>query len=171
MSSRVLFISLVSLLLLATAGCTISYKLNGASVDYNRVKTISIVDFSNQATLVYPPLSQELTEGMKDIFARQTKLKLVRKGGHLNMEGEIVGYDLTPMAAKADGYASETRLTLTVNVRFTNTTNAEDDFEERFTAYRNFEATKMLDDVQATLCQEMIKEIAEQAFNKAVAKW
>jgi len=170
MRSRV-FITCLAALVLVMTGCTISYKLNGASIDYTRVKTIAVIDFNNQATLVYPPLSQELTEGMKDIFAKQTKLRLVRQGGHLNLEGEIVGYDLTPMAAKADGYASETKLTLIVNVRFTNTTNPSDDFEERFTAYRNFDATKMLDDVQATLCEEMIKEIADQVFNKAVAKW
>lgn len=170
MSSRILLFCLTALLL-ATAGCTVSYKLNGASIDYNRVKTIAITDFSNQATLVFPPLSQELTEGMKDIFAKQTKLKLVRQSGHLNIEGEIVGYELTPMAAKADGYATETKLTLVVNVRFSNTTNPDEDFEERFTAFRNFEATKMLDDVQATLCEEMIKEIAEQVFNKSVANW
>lgn len=170
MTSRVLF-SCLAALLLATSACTISYKLNGASIDYNRVKTLAVTDFSNQATLVYPPLSQELTEGMKDIFAKQTKLKLIRQNGHLNLEGEIVGYELTPMAAKADGYATETKLTLTVNVRFSNTTNPEDDFEERFTTFRNFEATKMLDEVQATLCEEMIKEIAEQVFNKSVAKW
>lgn len=170
MRARVLYTSLLALLL-ATTACTVSYKLNGASIDYNKVKTIAITDFSNQATSVYPPLSQEFTEGLKEIFAKQTKLKLVRQGGHLNMEGEIVGYDLTPMAAKADGYASETKLTLTVNIRFSNTTKPDDDFEERFVAYRNFEATKMLDDVQATLCEEMIKEIAEQAFNKAVANW
>jgi len=170
MSSRIIVTCLLTMVL-AMTGCTISYKLNGASIDYTRVKTIAVTDFTNQATLVYPPLTQELTEGMKDIFAKQTKLKLVRQGGHLNMEGEIVGYELMPMAAKADGYATETKLTLIVNVRFTNTTNPKDDFEERFTAYRNFEATKMLDAVQATLCEEMIKEIADQVFNKAVAKW
>lgn len=170
MTSRVLFTCLAALLV-ATTACTVQYKLNGASIDYNRVKTLAVTDFGNQAILVYPPLSQELTEGMKDIFAKQTKLKLIRQNGHLNLEGEIVGYELTPMAAKADGYATETKLTMTVNVRFSNTTNPDDDFEERFTAFRNFEATKMLDEVQATLCEEMIKEIAEQVFNKSVAKW
>ena len=122
--------SCLAALTLATTACTISYKLNGASIDYNRVKTLAVTDFGNQATLVYPPLSQELTEGLKDIFAKQTKLKLIRQNGHLNLEGEIVGYELTPMAAKADGYATETKLTLTVNVRFSNTTNPDDDFED-----------------------------------------
>lgn len=170
MTRRVLYTCLVTLLLGASA-CTMSYKLNGASIDYNRVKTLAVTDFSNQATLVYPPLAQELTEGIKDIFSRQTKLRLIRQEGHLNLEGEIVGYEITPMAAKSDGYASETKLTMTVNVRFSNTTNPDDDFEERFTVFRTFEASRMLDDVQATLCEEMIKEIADQVFNKSVAKW
>lgn len=33
---------------LATA-CSISYKFNGASIDYTKVKTITIKDFPNQA--------------------------------------------------------------------------------------------------------------------------
>lgn len=159
------------LIMLVAAGCTVQYKFNSASIDYTKVKTISILDFPNQATLVFPPLSQEFTESVKDYFARQTKLKLVPKEGDLNIEGEIVGYDLTPMSTQADGYASETKLTVTINVRYTNTTNPDEHFEERFSAYRTFEATRMLDDVQAALCNEICKEIAEQIFNKSVANW
>jgi hypothetical protein len=159
------------ILLLSLSGCTISYKFNGASIDYTKVKTISIQDFQNQATLVYGPLSQMLTEGMKDMYATQTKLRLLQRDGDLNIEGEIVGYDLTPMAAQADGYASETKLTLTVNVRFSNTTNPDEDFEERFSVYRNFPSTSMLEDVQDDLLNEMIKEISENVFNKSVANW
>ena len=73
------------------AGCTISYKFNGASIDYTKVKTISIKDFPNQAPLVYPPLSQQFTEGVKDIYVRQTRLSLVRDNGDLQLEGEITG--------------------------------------------------------------------------------
>ena len=32
--------------------CSISYKFNGASIDYTKVKTITIKDFPNQAPLV-----------------------------------------------------------------------------------------------------------------------
>ena len=104
------------------AGCTISYKFNGASIDYTKVKTISIKDFPNQAPLVYPPLSQQFTEGVKDIYVRQTRLSLVRDNGDLQLEGEITGYDLTPMAVKEDAYSSKTKLTITVKVRYTNRT-------------------------------------------------
>ena len=118
------------------AGCTISYKFNGASIDYTKVKTISIKDFPNQAPLVYPPLSQQFTEGVKDIYVRQTRLSLVRDNGDLQLEGEITGYDLTPMAVKEDAYSSKTKLTITVKVRYTNRTNADEDFEQSFTIGR-----------------------------------
>jgi len=162
---------LLLLPLLMLTGCTISYKLNGASIDYARVKTISIQEFPNQAPYVYPPLSQSFTEGLKEKFITQTKLKMKPREGDLQIEGEIVGWELTPMAQKADGYASETKLTITVNVRFTNTTNEKEDFEQKFSAFRQFSATSMLEDVQDTLLEEISKEISEAIFNKTVANW
>ena len=153
------------------AGCTISYKFNGASIDYTKVKTISIKDFPNQAPLVYPPLSQQFTEGVKDIYVRQTRLWLVRDNGDLQLEGEITGYDLTPMAVKEDAYSSKTKLTITVKVRYTNRTNADEDFEQSFSAYREFDSNVMLQDVQDQLCSEIIEELADQIYNSTVANW
>ena len=92
---------------LIVTACSISYKFNGASIDYTKVKTITIKDFPNQAPLVYPPLSQKFTEALKDIYIRQTRLQLVGSNGDLDLEGEITGYDLTPMAVKEDAYASD----------------------------------------------------------------
>ena len=153
------------------AGCTISYKFNGASIDYTKVKTISIKDFPNQAPLVYPPLSQQFTEGVKDIYVRQTRLSLVRDNGDLQLEGEITGYDLTPMAVKEDAYSSKTKLTITVKVRYTNRTNADEDFEQSFSAYREFDSNVMLQGVQDQLCSEIIEELADQIYNSTVANW
>lgn len=153
------------------AGCTISYKFNGASIDYTKVKTISIKDFPNQAPLVYPPLSQQFTEGVKDIYVRQTRLSLVRDNGDLQLEGEITGYDLTPMAVKEDAYSSKTKLTITVKVRYTNRTNADEDFEQSFSAYHEFDSNVMLQDVQDQLCSEIIEELADQIYNSTVANW
>lgn len=159
------------LILALLSACTISYKFNGASIDYNTTKTISVAEFPNQALLVYPPLSQTFTEALKDIYTRQTKLRVLNSDGDLRVEGEIVGYDLTPLAAQADGYASETKLTVTVNVRFTNTKNEKEDFEQRFSAYQTFSSTQMLDDVQDSLLEAIIKEITESIFNQTVANW
>ena len=135
------------------------------------MKTISIKDFPNQAPLVYPPLSQQFTEGVKDIYVRQTRLSLVRDNGDLQLEGEITGYDLTPMAVKEDAYSSKTKLTITVKVRYTNRTNADEDFEQSFSAYREFDSNVMLQDVQDQLCSEIIEELADQIYNSTVANW
>ena len=151
--------------------CTISYKFNGASIDYSTTKTISIADFPNMAALVHPPLSNNLSDGIRGIFQRQTRLEQVRRGGNLELEGEITGYTLTPMAVAADSYASETKLTITVKVRFTNNVAPEESFEKTYTAYQTFDSSQMLVDVQDELCSTMITEIADQIYNDTVAKW
>lgn len=151
--------------------CVISYKFNGASIDYSTTKTISIADFPNVAPLVYAPLSTNLSDGIRDLFQRQTRLEQVRRGANLEIEGEITGYQLTPMAVSADSYAAETKLTLTVKVRFTNNIAPEESFEKTYTAYQTFDASQMLTDVQDELCNTMIAEIADQIYNDTVAKW
>ncbi len=160
---------LAAMLLLTS--CTISYKFNGASIDYSKVKTISVADFTNNAALVYAPLATNLTDGIKDLYQRQTRLEQVRRGGNLELEGEIIGYNLTPMAVSADSYAAETKLTITVKVRFTNNIAPEESFEKTYTAYQTFDASQMLNDVQDELCTTMIAEIVDQIYNDTVAKW
>lgn len=162
---------LVGMCLWIISGCAVSYKMNGASIDYQRTKTIAIADFPNMAALVHPPLSNDLSDGIRDIFQRQTRLEITRKIGDLELEGEITGYEITPMAISADTYAAETKLTLTVRVRFTNNVTPEDSFEKTYSAYQTFDSSRMLTDVQDELCATMIKEISEQIFNDTVAKW
>ena len=157
-------------LLIATA-CSISYKFNGASIDYTKVKTIMISDFTNQASYVNPTLAPEFTEELKDIYIRQTRLEQVTSNGDLALEGEVTSYDFTPMAVKEDALASQTRLTITVRVRYMNNTNPDEDFEQSFSAYREFDSNLMLQQVESSLCAEIIEEIVDQVYNATVANW
>lgn len=159
------------LMVLATA-CSISYKFNGASIDYTKVKTITIRDFTNQAPYVNPTLAPQFTEELKDIYIRQTRLQLTPSNGDLELEGEITGYDFTPMAVKEeDARASQTRLTVTVRVRYSNRVNPDEDFEQSFSAYREFDANLMPQQVEGTLCEEINEEIIDQIYNATVANW
>ena len=158
-------------LTLAINSCSISYKFNGASIDYSKTRSISVADFPNNAALVYAPLSNNLSDAIRDIYQRQTRLEVLRRGGNLELEGEITGYTLTPMAVSADSYAAETKLTLTVRVRFTNNIAPEESFEKTYSAYQTFDSSRMLNDVQDELCNTMITEIAESIYNDTVAKW
>ena len=164
-----------TLLYLLIAGvlsaCSLSYKFNGASIDYSLTKTIAISDFPNQAPLVYPPLEQRFNEELKDLFTRNTRLQFVKQNADLEMEGEIVGYELTPLAVQEDSFASETRLTLIVRMRFRNNKQEGQDREETVSAYRNFPADRMLTDVQDQLISELVKEIVDQIFNVTMSNW
>ena len=148
-----------------------SYKFNGASIDYDVTKTMLISEFPNQAPLVYPPLEQRFNEELKDLFTRSTRLQFVQQNADLEMEGEIVGYELTPLAVQEDSFASETRLTLTVRMRYRNNKVPGQDKEETIKAYRNFPADRMLTDVQDQLINELIKEIIDQMFNSTMSNW
>jgi len=159
---------LISLLLVS---CSVSYKFNGSSIDYTKTKTISITDFPNTAELVYPPLSQQFSEALRDSYTKQTRLQILKKEGDLHLEGEIVGYQLTPLAISADSYASQTKLTLTIKVRFTNYKNPEEDFEKSYTAFQTFDSNQILNNVQDALVKQMITDIVDNIYNDTVAKW
>lgn len=164
-----LFKFIIAALLLVS--CTVSYKFNGASVDYTKTKTISITEFPIRAQLVYAPLGVNFNEALKDIYTRQTKLNFVNVNGDISLEGEITNYDLTPQAVKQDAYASETRLTVSVKVRYTNQANPEQDFDRSFSAYRDFSSTELLSNVQDALIEEIVTELTESIFNATLANW
>ncbi|OFR41846.1 LptE family protein [Porphyromonas sp. HMSC065F10] len=159
------------LLMLLLAGCSVKYSLNGASIDYTKIKTVSITDFQNLAPTVYPPLAQRFTEDLKDRFQRQTRLRDIPTNGDLSIEGEIVGYDLSAEAVQENAFAAKTRLTLRINVRFTNKVNEEENFEREFTSFGTFDSSQMFVDVQDQLCEELTKDIINQIFNATVENW
>lgn len=164
-------ILVASVLPLFLTSCAISYKFNGSVIDYTKTKTISISDFPNIAELVFQPLSQEFSEALRDSYTKQTRLQLVKRGGDLHLEGEIVGYQLTPLAISANSYASQTKLTVTIKVRFTNSKNPEEDFERSYSSFQTFDSSLLLTNVQDALMKQMISDIVDNIYNDTVAKW
>ncbi|MFV0398036.1 MAG: LPS assembly lipoprotein LptE, partial [Bacteroidales bacterium] len=124
------------ILIVAVAACSISYRFNGASIDYTKTKTISIADFPIRATLVYPPLAAAFNEAMKDQYTRQTKLQFVNQNADIQIEGELTGYALSPQAVKEDAFASLTRLTVTLRVKYSNNAKEKANFDRAFCAFR-----------------------------------
>lgn len=162
---------LLLLLLVSVSSCRISYSFRSASIDYELTKTLMIGRFINQAPLVYPPLEQRFNEAMKDMFTRNTRLQLVNQNGDMEIEGEIVGYELTPLAVQQDNFSAETRLTMTVRMRFRNNKTDEPEKEERISANRTFDSNTLFDTVQDQLIEELIDEIVDQIFNATMANW
>lgn len=162
---------LVFALPLILLGCKVSYSFNGASIDYNETKTLEIRDFSNQAPLAPIKLFPVFNDHIKDVFTRNTKLQLTDTNPDLEIEGEVTRYDLTPLSVKENSFASQTRLTMAVRMRFRNNKNPQKDKEETISAYRDFDSNNMLSDVDDTLIDELTKEIVDQIFNATMSDW
>lgn len=151
--------------------CSVSYKFNGASIDYSKTKTIQIADFPIRSSYVWGPMGPMFNNQLKDIFANHTRLSQVRRNGDLMIEGEITQYTQRNKSVSSEGHSAQTELSITVNVRFTNNTNHNEDFERSFTATKSYETTQSLNAVQEELVTQMVKDLTEQIFNATVANW
>ena len=156
--------------LLLTA-CTISYRFNGASIDYETTKTIQIDNFPIRSTYVWAPMQSIFQNRLTDIYASQTKLRQVKKNGDMQLAGEITGFDQYNKGISSDGYSSQVQLKMTVNVRFVNNKKHTDDFERQFSATADYDASQQLTAVQEELVTQMVKDITDQIFNATVANW
>ena len=169
---RILAVMLLITMAALLQGCLPRYTFNGASIDYNTYRTISFGDFPIRAALVFPPLQQLFENRMIDMIEQQTRLQVIDNvNSDLRMEGEITGYSLSPQAIGEDAYASQTRLTITVRIKYINNRKPELSKDQTFTAYRDFSSSEMLTDVQDQLCNEITKDLADLIFNATLGDW
>lgn len=162
---------LALLICMILTSCSISYKFNSSSIDYNVTKTITIDPFPIRSSYVWGPMQAMFNTELTDIFAKSTRLRQVRKNGDLVLSGEITDYSQMNQAVGADGYSAQVSLRMTVNVRFTNNKKHEEDFEQQFSATTQYDSTQQLASVQEALVEQMCKDIVDQIFNATVANW
>lgn len=164
-------ISLFIISILIFSSCTIKYSFTGASIPPD-AKTVSVVDFNNVAPQFNALLSSSLTEALKDKFVSQTSLSLTKEEGDLKFEGTIVNYESNkPMAIKAGDDAAKNRFTITVKVKFTNAKDPKSNFDTSFSRYTDYDSNLNFADIESGLVDELVKELVEDIFNKAVVNW
>lgn len=162
--------AIIALLIISQA--CISYKFNNSALDYTLYKTISISDFPIRAALVYPPLQQTFENKLLNTVTRQTRLRVIESNNtDLHMEGEITGYSLSPQAVTENAYASQTRLTITVRVKYTSNKEPNKDVDQTFSAYKDFSSNELLTDVQDDLCNQISDELVDLIFNATLGNW
>ncbi len=152
------------------SACSISMTMSGASIPEN-LTSFSVQYFNNRAPIINPTLSQNFTEGLKDRISNESRLILRDDMGDVDFSGEITGYDVRPMAIQSDAVSAETRLTMTIKVRFKNYKDPKQNWESSFSVYRDYPSEQNINEVEAGLTSEMIEEVTESVFNKAFADW
>ena len=163
--------SLLFLMVLLLSACTISYRFNGASIDYTEIKTIQIDNFPIRSAYVWAPMQSIFQNRLTDIYANQTKLRQVKRNGDLQLAGEITAFDQFNKGISSNGYSNLVQLKMTVNVRFVNNKKHTDDFERQFSATTEYDSSQQLNAVQEELVTQMVKDITDQIFNATVANW
>ncbi len=146
------------------------YSFTGASISPD-VKTVTINYFDNRALNVQPILSQTLTEALKDHFNSQTNLDQINKNGDLIFKGYISDYKVSPVAIQGNQTAALNRLTIKINVKFTNNKDHSQDFDTSFSEYEDYESSKSIDAVEDELIKQIVAKLTEDIFNKSVANW
>lgn len=158
----------VALLLLLSG--LVSCKISMNAGDAGNAKTISIAFFPNNASLVQPTLSQAFTEDLRNFFQSQSRLSLVPRSGDLQIHGAITDYRVTPVGV-SNNTAASNRLSISVQVTFTNKLDETKDFEQAFTRFADFPSSQNLNSVEAELIKEINLQLSQDIFNKALINW
>jgi len=169
---RITRIVLPLALLFITVGCgvKIKYSFTGASIPVE-AKTISVATFQNRASLVQPGLTQTLTDALIDRCNVQTNLNIVSSGGDLSFEGEITDYKTQPLTISSDEQAAMNRFSITIRVKYVNSFNTDNSYEQTFTRYQDYDSTLDLSSVESELTDEIVEMLVEDIFNRAFVNW
>lgn len=157
------------LVLTLTVSCSVYNFTGTGKID---AKTFQVIYFQNVSELVEPGIDRDFTYKLQNLIQNQTNLNLTTSNGDLVYEGEIIDYRISPMTSTADLNAAENQLTITVNVRFSNSKKTEENYEKKYTFFKNYPAnTQLVGSTKQAIVDEIFDRITQDIFNDSLAKW
>ncbi len=168
-SSCTVRLSMLFLVAILFSACGVYNFTGTGKID---AKTFQVNYFKNASEIIEPGIERDFTLALQDLIQNQTNLNLTNNNGDLVYEGEIVDYRIAPMTATADQRAAQNRLTISINVRFTNSKKSEDDFEKRFSFFYDYPASdQLVGSKLKSAITEIYSRITQDVFNESLAKW
>jgi len=162
------FLSCLLSLLCCLSACGV-YSFTGASVNG---KTINVHLLENRAVNVVPTLSPALTEKIRSRIVSQTGLAASNSpAADYDISGAITGYTVSVSGVQNTQQASLNRLTIAVDITFTNRLDEKASFHQSFNRFADFPATQTLQAVEASLIDEIGTQLADDIFTKAFVNW
>ncbi len=156
--------------LLLFSSCKVKYSLSGATIP-PEAKTVSVAFFVNNTTLGAPSISQKFTEKLRDVVSSQTNLSLNKQNGDLQFEGSIIDYNVAPVSIQSTDQAALNRLTVTVQVKYSNKFEVAKNFEQNFTRFADYKSSEALSSKENDLLVEINRQLTEDIFNRAFNNW
>lgn len=164
---RNLFI--LSIVTILFSACSASYSFTGTSV--GEAKTISIETITNRAPLTPPGYTQSFTEGLKELYLRQTSLDLVKTNGDLQLSGFIQRYSSGPIATTGNETTSQNRLNVTVHIKFINKLDPTQNFDKNFNRFEDYSSSQSLSAIQDELFASITDQLAQDIIQASIGSW
>ena len=159
------------LVMFNVASCKV-YSLTGVNIDYNRTKTVSVLNFINEAGAGPANLAQSFTEKLRVYMIQNTSLRLVNTGGDLQYDGSIITYTVSSVAAGQGNLATQNRLTMGVKCNYLNTADEEKSFQgATISNIFDFPFDQTLSQIETKAIEDISNRIIFDIFTKSVANW
>lgn len=135
------------------------------------ITTFRVNYFENKARYVNPQLTPQLTESVKQKIIGQTRLRQVKDDdANYDISGYLSDYSITTSGV-ANQAAGTNRLNVSFHLIFKNNVDIKKNFEADLTSNYDFSANKTLQQAEADLGEQILKNISEQIFNKIFSNW
>lgn len=157
------------------------YSFSGTSIAAD-VHSISIANFGNPSGQGPADIQQFVTEDFKDYFQRNTSLRVLPQAGDLQIEGQIMSYSFSPAAIQRNDVpmgnssvvldqAGANRLTIVVQINYTDTKNPVNNFDQSFSSFFDFPPNQDINQISKTEIRNISNRIIYSVFTRTVANW
>jgi hypothetical protein len=149
-------------------GCGV-YSFADVSIP-DSIKTVRVNFIENRAKYVYPQLSPQLTDRLRQKILNQTRLTQTNNdNAHLDINAKITDYSVSTSGI-SERQTQMNRLTVGVEIEVKNNLS---NTEEKYNVSRSFEfnANLSLEAAQSQLLDEMIRNLTDDMFNRMFSNW
>ncbi|RLD17880.1 MAG: hypothetical protein DRI69_11390 [Bacteroidetes bacterium] len=169
-TQRFVFMRHLLLALVVSSLFTGCYTFKGFNVD-PELTTFKISQFDNTTFNSPPNINQTFTEALKRKVSRESRLVLEEQNPDIQFDGSISRYNVSSVSPEPGEFTALQRLSITVQIRYTNHSDEEDTWEQPFSFFADFAPEQQLIDVQDELIAIIFDQILEDIFNKAFTNW
>lgn len=159
------------MLMLTVFGCRVQFNFTGGGTVDERLETLNIEIFTNEATVVVPYLAQEITRQMQERFLNQSRLELTSGDADIFITGAITRYQVSPVAISGNTRAEQSRLTMAARITFENRVEPSESWEQTFSKFVDFNADEDFTAIERDLIDDLLEQITQDVFTKSVANW
>ena len=157
-------------LLFSNTNCKV-YSFTGTTIPTD-IKTVRVQYLENKARYINPQLSPQLTDKLRQKITNQTRLTQVNnENADFDISGYVSQYDVTTSGISAQQVATN-RLTVALNMTLVNRKEPDKD-PKIFSVSRSFDfsASLSLQQAEAQLIDEILRNMTDEIFNRLFSDW